>query len=380
MTNRFQDAEAVLAARRPRDPLFLLNLDAAHVAARRAVELFPGNVAYAVKVCDVPQVLMAMHQAGVCDWDVASIHEVRALRQLLPQTTLHYMNPVKSAGHIAEAYDLGVRNYAFDCERELRKIAEATGGDRNVVPVLRLAVPNDKAMFPLDGKFGCDEAEAVRLLGLAKALGYRVGVTFHVGSQCENAEAYRVATDIACRAALAAVVEPHVIDIGGGFPAPYSGHEPSFAACIAAAKEVLDRWFPHYRGTFQCEPGRLVAAPAASVLVRVELRKEQALYLNDGYYGLLSELKWMPGMHPVRLVRPGEAPQAPLASFSFFGPTCDTHDAMDGPYLLPDDIAEGDWLEISLMGAYSAVLASQFNGFPAAQVIEITGPRMAVAA
>lgn len=380
MTNRFRGADAVVAARRPVDPLFLLNPEAAHAAARRAVELFPGKVAYAVKVCDVPQVLLAIHQAGVCDWDVASIHEVRALRQMLPQTTLHYMNPVKSAGHIAEAYQLGVRNYAFDCERELRKIAEKTGGDRSVIPVLRVAVPNDKAMFPLDGKFGCDETEATRLLALAKALGYRAGVTFHVGSQCENAEAYRVATDIACRVATAAGIEPHIIDIGGGFPAAYGGHEPSFADCVEAASDALQRWFPRYGGTFQCEPGRLLAALAASVLVRVELRKDQALYLNDGYYGLLSELKWMPGMHPVRLVRPDDSARAPLAAFTFFGPTCDTHDAMDGPYLLPNDVAEGDWLEISLMGAYSSVLATNFNGFPVAEMVEIGSRQMAEAA
>lgn len=364
MTHLFMDADAVVAALRPTEPVLFSRPADARQMARAVVDAFPGTVAYAVKVCDRPAVLQALYEGGVREWDVASIHEVRAVRAQFPHSTLHYMNPVKPREHIAEAYGLGVRIFAFDCERELIKIAESTGGDRAVVPVLRLAVPNDKAMFPLDRKFGCEEDEGVRLLRLAVAMGYRTGVTFHVGSQCQDAAAYRTATDIVCRTARRAGVEPVIVDIGGGFPTAYTGTEPSFAACVAAAREPLERWFPGYAGTFQCEPGRLLAAPSASVLVRVELRKGENLFLNDGYYGLLSELKWMPALHPMRLVRAGEQSRAPFASFSFYGPTCDSHDAMEGPYRLPDDIDEGDWIEIALMGAYSTVLATRFNGFP----------------
>ncbi len=375
MTNPFLGAEAVVSALRPDDPIYLLSAEAATQAARDAVRVFPGNVAYAVKVCDRPEVLTAIAAGGVSHWDVASIQEIRTVRGLMPEATLHYMNPVKAAGHIAEAYGLGVRTFAFDCERELVKIVENTGGDRTVVPTVRITVPNDKAKFPLDRKFGCSEDEAARLMHLAATKGYRCGVTFHVGSQCEDADAYRVATEAACRTARKAGVQPAVIDIGGGFPAFYRGDEPSFAACVAAAKSALETWLPHYRGMFQCEPGRALAASSASVLVRVELRKGQGLFLNDGYYGLLSELRWMPGMHPVRMIRPGARSRGPLAPFAFYGPTCDSIDALEGPYLLPADIDEGDWIEIGLLGAYSTVLASRFNGFPEARTVAVETAR-----
>ncbi|MBW7851968.1 MAG: type III PLP-dependent enzyme [Rhodospirillales bacterium] len=371
MTTPFSGAEAIVSALRPNDPILLLRADEARAAARACVDAFPGTVAYAVKVCDRPDVLKALADGGIRHWDVASLHEVRAVLSVAPDAVLHYMNPIKALAHIAAAHDLGVRTFAFDCERELHKIAQATAGDREVIPVVRLRVPNDKARFPLDGKFGCSEAEATALLRLAVEMGYRPGITFHVGSQCESPDAYRVATEIACRVAVEAGIEPSILDIGGGFPAAYRGDEPSFGSCAAAAKAGLDAFFPAFGGVFQCEPGRLLAAPAASVLVRVELRKGNNLFLNDGYYGLLSELKWMTGLHPVRLVRPGRASQAPLQPFAFFGPTCDSIDAMEGPYHLPGDIDEGDWIEISLLGAYSTVLATRFNGFPEARVIEV---------
>ncbi|MBF0374923.1 MAG: type III PLP-dependent enzyme [Alphaproteobacteria bacterium] len=375
MTNRFLGADAIVRASRPTDPLLLLDGDKARFAASAALRAFPGIVAYAVKVCDRPEVLRALADGGIRHWDVASIHEVRAVREQFPEGVLHFMNPVKAASHIAEAYGLGVRDFAFDCERELDKIAESTGRDPAVVPVLRVAVPNDHAKFALDGKFGCDEDEAARLLSLAAAQGYRPGVTFHVGSQCESAASWEMATDIACRAAARAGIEPSVIDIGGGYPASYRGVEPDFASCVAAGRRAMDRWFPRFDGRFQCEPGRVLVAPSASVLVRVELRKGQALHLNDGYYGLLSELKWMPGVHPVRMLRPNGRSRCALQAFSFFGPTCDSIDSMDGPYHLPADIEEGDWIEIGMMGAYSTVLAGRFNGFPDAQTVILDQPR-----
>lgn len=371
MIHRFLGAEAVVSALRPTDPLLLLRSHKAFDAARQALDSFPGTIAYAVKVCDRPEVLDALADAGISHFDVASIYEIRAVRAQFPHATLHYMNPIKSLPHIAEAYELGVHSFAYDCERELDKIIEATDGDRSITPVVRVSVPQDKAMFALDRKFGASEEETIHLLRLAAQRGYRPGVTFHVGSQCEDAEAYFIATDIACRAARRAGVEPSVIDIGGGFPVAYKGGEPSFAECVEAAQRALDAWFPGYRGIFQCEPGRLLAATSASALVRVELRKGQSLYLNDGYYGLLSELKWMPALHPMRLVRPGSPSRETLEGFELFGPTCDSIDAMDGPYLLPADVDEGDWIEIELLGAYSTVLASRFNGFPEPETVHL---------
>jgi ornithine decarboxylase len=370
MIRHFSTADAALSALRSPDPLLLLHLDAARAAARAALKTFPGSVAYAVKVCDTPEVLEALAEGGIRTWDVASVAEMKAVRAVQSDAELHYMNPVKSREHLAEAYAMGVRVFAFDCDRELAKIAEMTQGDRSVLPVVRIAVPNDSARLALDGKFGCGEDDAARLMRLAVDMGYGCGVTFHVGSQCEVVDAWGQASALACRAALRAGIVPAMFDIGGGFPARYRGHEPDFAACVGAAKAELDRFFPGFDGIFQCEPGRLLAASSASALVRVELRKEGALFLNEGYYGLLAELKWMTGVHPVR--RMGrECGHENLSPFTLYGPTCDSIDAMEGPYWLPDGTDEGDWIEIGMIGAYSTVLRTGFNGFAPARTVVI---------
>jgi len=371
MASRFVgDARRVASVLRPVDPVLIMDAAAARAAARAAVAAFPGRVAYAVKANDRPDVLRALHEGGVRDWDVASIAEVRAVAALFPGDRMHYMNPVKPESHVAEAYALGVRSFAYDCADELGKVRRATGGAPDVVPVLRLAVSNEHAALGLSGKFGCPEDEAPALLRAAAACGWATGVTFHVGSQCRSAAAYADATWAACRAALAAGVPPALIDIGGGFPAPYVGDEPEFAACAAAARRRLDAVMPGFTGGFQCEPGRLLSAPAAGVLVRVELRKGDALHLNDGVYGLLGELKCLPGQHPARLVRPDAPHSRALAPFALYGPTCDSVDAMPGPYMLPDDVREGDWIEFGLMGAYSSVMRTAFNGMGGHDVVE----------
>lgn len=360
-------AEAALFTRASADPLLLLHTAVATANARDIVSAFPGTVAYAVKVCDRPEILRALVDGGVREWDVASIHEIATVRSVMPGAVVHFMNPVKSREHVAHAYDQGVRTFAFDSEAELRKIAAVTGGDRAVLPVLRLAVPNDGARLPIDSKFGCSEDEAEHLARTALGMGYRYGLTFHVGSQCEDVTAWARAVDMVCRVAVKVGTPPHMVDIGGGFPARYRGSEPAFAACVAAARHALDRALPGFRGIFQCEPGRVLAAPAASALVRVELRKGNALFLNEGYYGLLAELKWMTATHPVRRI--GDRGGAPLAPFSFFGPSCDSVDAMEGPYWLPADMDEGDWIEVGQLGAYSTVLSTRFNGFPECRTV-----------
>jgi ornithine decarboxylase len=111
------------------------------------------------------------------------------------------------------------------------------------------------------------------------------------------------------------------------------------------------------------EPGRALVAEAGSIVTRVELRKGDALYLNDGAYGNLFDAAHVQWPYPVKHIRDGAASRAKLAPFRFYGPTCDSIDAAAGPFLLPADIREGDHIEIGMLGAYGVAMASRFNGF-----------------
>ncbi len=364
-------AAALLARRLPRTPVILVDPAALRRQAHNVTTCFPGEVRYAVKCNDLPPVLEALHAGGVRAFDVASIHEVRLLRSLFGSGVgLHFMHPVKPEDAIAEAWhDWGVRHFAFDHEAELDKILRATGGGSDLLLSLRVAVDGAAAALPLAGKFGCEPAEAVALLQRARRCGARVGLTFHVGSQCLDPSAFVRAIG-RCAEIAAAAGGIDELDVGGGFPAPYTGGEPPFATFVAAIREACESG--RLDVSLACEPGRLLVAEGVSVLARVELRRDRRLYLNDGVYGNLAELRWLGPCFPMRIVvphRPG-----PCVGFELCGPTCDSVDVMPGPHLLPEDVDAGDWIEIGAMGAYSCALHTRFNGFGASEVILLERP------
>jgi ornithine decarboxylase len=119
-----------------------------------------------------------------------------------------------------------------------------------------------------------------------------------------------------------------------------------------------------------CEPGRALVAEACSLVVKVEFRRGHRLYLNDGAYGSLADMKLFRTVYPVRLLRPGGA-GGRLASFALFGPTCDSYDSLPGTSPLPEDVREGDWIEFGQIGAYSNVLQTRFNGFEARRFVQV---------
>jgi ornithine decarboxylase len=325
---------------------------------------FPGDVLYAVKCNDQPVVLDALWAGGVRQFDTASIAEVRLVRGRLPLAACHFMHPVKSPEAIAEAYHrYGVRRFAFDHADELAKIAQATGGAADLELLLRLSVPGEGAVLTLTGKFGVGVEQAPDLLRAARGLAKEVGLTFHVGSQCVDPGAFARAIGLAAQVVRRAGPIDH-LDVGGGFPAAYRGDEPRFEVFARTIRGEVRRHGLACR--LQCEPGRALVADGASVLARVELRRGRGLYLNDGVYGNLAELKWIGPHFPMRVVRDG-AGEAPVEAFDLFGPTCDSIDSMPGPHWLPVDTAEGEWLEIGMMGAYSNALKTRFNGFASAE-------------
>ncbi|MCR6628849.1 MAG: type III PLP-dependent enzyme [Magnetospirillum sp.] len=367
-------AETVLAER-PSVPLHCLRPATLRHAAERFVGLFPGQVLYAVKCNPEPAVLRALWAGGVRHFDCASAGEVRLVRQMFPQARIHFMHPVKARAAIREAWEWhGVRDFVLDSAAELTKILEETSGSfADLGLVVRLALPKGSAVYDLSGKFGAEPAEAVRLLRLARSVAARVGLCFHVGSQCLDPESWRRALELAGDVIAQSGVELDILDIGGGFPVSYPDVTPppleDFIAAIGTGLARLA--LPAYTEVW-CEPGRALVAPAGSVVVRVEARRGDTLFINDGVYGSLSDAG-VPGFRfPCRLIRAsGPAPSSELVPFSFFGPTCDSADRMKGPFLLPADTREGDWVEIGQLGAYGTCLRTAFNGFDQAVMVEV---------
>lgn len=335
-------------------------------AAEWFLNHFPGEIFYAVKANPSPWVLDALWRAGVRGFDVASEAEVALVAERFGrEAKLAFMHPVKSRRAIGRAYhDFGVRAFVLDTEEELAKILAETNGAKDLTLIVRLAVSNDGASLPLAAKFGAGPGEAPALLRKARAATEEtMGVSFHVGSQCMRPLAFKAAMMDANRAIIKAGVVADVVDVGGGFPAIYPGMEPpEMAAYVREIEDAFGQMFVAQNAKLWAEPGRALVAEAGSIVARVELRKGDALYLNDGAYGNLFDATHVKWPYPVRLLREKES-RAKLAPFKFYGPTCDSLDAAPGPFLLPADIREGDQIEIGMLGAYGVAMGTRFNGF-----------------
>lgn len=360
----FASAEAVVAAIADDRPVHILYPQAIRRAARAFLSGFAGTPLYAVKCNPTPAVIAELYRAGIDGFDVASIEEIELVRRHAPGAALYFMHPVKSRNAIRHAYLAGVRAFSLDCTAELDKIVEETGAD-DLDLYVRLGLPKGEAALDLSGKFGVAGAEAVDLLRAARKAGRRLGVCFHVGSQCMDPAAYERAVALVRDLADEAGVAIDVLDVGGGFPARYPGMEPPPLADFFDAIHAAVAAHGFAQADLVCEPGRALVAEGGSVLVKVELRKGDTLYLNDGTFGALYDAGAIGWRYPVRLVRPNRCPMpaAREAAFSFFGPTCDSMDAMQGPFLLPADIDEGDWIEVANLGAYGIAMRTRFNGY-----------------
>ena len=351
--------------RLPERPVALVRPDAAAVAAHWFRNNFKGDVFYAVKANPSPWVIKTLVAAGVTSFDVASMAEIELVREVAPGARLAFMHPVKSRAAISAAYHKhGVRTFALDCQEELEKIVEATGGADDLNLMVRMAVATEGAAYTLSGKFGVsiDQAPAL-LLAVRQATTALMGVSFHVGSQCMRPTAYQSAMSQVSRALVRAGVLADVVDVGGGFPSVYPGMvPPDMSEYVDAIHRGFAEMMVHETTELWCEPGRALVAESSSVLCKVELRKGDALYLNDGSYGSLFDATHSKWPFPVKLVRDAEA-SAELKPFRFYGPTCDSIDHMPGPFWLPADVQEGDYIEIGMLGAYGVAMSTGFNGY-----------------
>jgi ornithine decarboxylase len=369
--------DAFVAAERPEEPVHCLRPATVAATARDFVAAFPGDVLYAVKCNPDPAMLRAIYAGGVRHFDCASLLEVRLVRAMFPAAAIHFMHPIKARGAIREAWaQHGVRDFVLDSADELAKIraeTDATGVPGPLGLIVRLALPKGGAKLDLSGKFGANAEAAAALLRDARDCAATLGVSFHVGSQCLDPLAWRDALALSGELISAAGVKVEVIDVGGGFPVAYPGQEPPpLGAFFAEIEAGFDR-LGLARTRLWAEPGRALVAAGTSVVLQVQARRGEALYVNDGVYGSLADAGALGFRYPARLIRPDRAAAPETVGFSLFGPTCDSADVMRGPFPLPADVREGDWIEIGQLGAYGACLRTAFNGFDRARIVEVDG-------
>lgn len=350
---------------RPGNPVYCVKPAALKEAAARFLSGFPGRTLYAVKCNPHPVILETLHAAGIVHFDGASIPEIAAVRGLGKDTSVYYMHPVKTRDSILTAYSVyGVRHFVVDHPDEMEKIFYETNNAKDLVILVRFATPGGVARYELSQKFGAQPSVAADLLRAVADAGCSTGLAFHVGSQCLSPDAYRQGIALAADIAKRAGVEIDFLDIGGGFPATYVNDvPPPLEDFFAAISSGIEESGISKDCVLMCEPGRALVASGLSLVVQVQLRKESSIYINDGIYHSLSETVTGSLSHPVRAIRVEGDMAEEKRNFRVFGPTCDSLDVLPQPYFLPEDIGEGDWIEIDQVGAYSNALVTKFNGF-----------------
>ena len=363
---KFSTVYELVKTQQPNLPVHITRPHVIRHAADWFLRHFPGKIVYSVKSNPEPQVLDQLQLAGVRHWDVASLREIQQIAAQFPGDSMHFMHPVKNRETIRQAYFVyGIRDYSLDSYDELEKILEVTNYAKDLRFFVRLAISNGHAAHTLSGKFGIPVLEAPDLLRECQKYAAQTAICFHVGSQCMNPDAYTNAITLVAKLLRTHKLSVDVLDIGGGFPSIYPDLVPP---ALIRYMKAIDRAFRKIQKInpdceLWAEPGRALVAESGSVLVRVELRKGNKLYINDGTYGSLFDAGHPGFVYPVRMIGQNNKASPVMEAFSLFGPTCDSIDAMEGPFYLPANIQEGDWFEIGQLGAYGATLQSKFNGF-----------------
>ena len=357
----------------PIEPVYCIRPNSIKSACTWFKNNFPGKILYAVKTNPNERVIKYIRESGIEQFDVASINEVKLIKKLFPDARTYYMNTVKSREHIKEAYfNYNIRDFALDTKEELQKIIEATSNAKDLILYVRVSVSNEHAEIDLSQKFGALPGEALGLLRLAKAHATKVGLNFHVGSQCMHPISYAKGIGDLGNIIKKTKIIPDIINIGGGFPSIYPELQPQpLENYMNEIKKSIDNLKLEKKPELICEPGRALVAESGSSIVRVVLRKKQKLYINDGTYGSLFDAGVPNFVFPTRMLSNGRMASKKLTAYSLYGPTCDSIDYMKGPFVLPNNLKEGDYIEIGQLGAYSLTFRTKFNGFYSDQIFEV---------
>ncbi len=374
----FSSAQAFLQQHRPIDPVRCQRPFAVTQAVNWFGANFSGQLVYAIKANPSPFILESMSKGGVSRFDVASLNEIEIVKQATPQADLFYMNPVKARAHIREAYfKHGVRRFSVDHKDEMIKILDVTNNAKDLIIFVRLHCNDEGSVLPLGKKYGATGEQALSLLKFVSSKAERLGVTFHVGSQALVPSRFGEAIRHVSRILQQAKVQASELNVGGGFPVFYKQGDPvDLSAYTRAIEEALPKVPLTKDAKIYAEPGRALVAEAESLIVRVDARHNNELYINDGGYGILFDAAFSNWVFPISLINnDNESPDLKsqeLKPFTLWGPTCDAADRMPGPFYLPSCVKEGDYLEVHKTGAYGWAMRSQFNGFGRYEEIEVT--------
>jgi len=370
---KFNSIEELVNTVRPIDPIYCIRPDSIKTACNWFKSKFPGKILYAVKTNPNERVIKYIRESGIKRFDVASINEVKLIRKIFPDAKTYYMNTIKSREHIAEAYfNYNVKDFACDTKDELQKIIEATNNAKDLTLYIRISISNEHAEIDLSQKFGALPHEALGLLRLARTHAKKVGLSFHVGSQCMHPISYAKGIRELGYIIKKTKIIPDIINVGGGFPSIYPDLNPQpLESYINEIKKAFNNLKLENKPELLCEPGRALVAESGSSIVKVVLRKKQKLYINDGTYGSLFDAGVPNFVLPTRMIPNGRIASKKLTTYSFFGPTCDSIDYMKGPFVLPNNLKEGDYLEVGQLGAYSLTFRTKFNGFYSNEIFEV---------
>ena len=370
---KFKSVDKLVYQLKPTEPVYCIRRDSINIASKFFQNKFPGKILYAVKTNPHPLVLKTIVESGINDFDIASIKEVEAIRSVSPDAKCSYMHTVKSKESINEAYfKYNIKTFSIDTKDELIKILNSTNQAKDLELFVRVAVSNEHAEIDLSKKFGAQTSEAIGLYRLTKQYAKKIGLSFHVGSQCMHPISYSKGINEIKYIIKKTKIVPDVINIGGGFPTIYPDLVPqSLDSYFEEIKNSLNKLKLEKKPEIICEPGRAIVAESGSTIVRVNLRKKQKLYINDGTYGTLFDAGVPNIVYPSRIITSGRIISKKLTSFDFYGPTCDSMDYMKGPFILPNNIKEGDYIELGQLGAYGLTFRTQFNGYYSDSIYEV---------
>jgi Diaminopimelate decarboxylase len=286
---KFKTIDELVSQLKPSEPVYCIRKKSIQLASGYFRQKFPGKILYAVKTNPHPFVIKTLYESGITNFDVASIKEIETIKTISPKAKCSFMHSVKSRENIYESYfKYGVKTFSLDTKDELIKIIESTNQAKDLELFVRISVSNEHAEIDLSKKFGAANSEAAGLLRLAKQYAKKVGLSFHVGSQCMHPISYVKGISEIGSIIKKTKIVPDFINVGGGFPTIYPDLIP----------QSLDNYFKEINIALEnlklkklpeiiCEPGRAIVAESGSTVVRVNLKKKQKLYINDGTYGTL---------------------------------------------------------------------------------------------
>ncbi|HAT73177.1 MAG TPA: type III PLP-dependent enzyme [Elusimicrobia bacterium] len=364
-------------------PLFIVDHDEIRKNYAQFKKYLPRVQAYyAVKAEPMPEIVKTLYKAGA-SFDVASMPEFMIVHEYIKNMPdkkrlawiwdkIIYANPIKPNETLKEL-DQYRPLVTFDNLEEIHKVKKYAP---HAGMVLRIRVPNTGAVVELSSKFGASPGEAVDLILEAVKQGLGVeGLSFHVGSQTTNFENYvqaiNLAADIFKEAKERGYDKMNLLDIGGGFPAPYDSSVKPFQQLAKTINAELERLFPDPKIEILAEPGRFMIATAGTSVVRINGKTvrdgKTCYYVNDGAYHTYSGIIFDHQHCNMFSFRKGKKAE----NCAVFGPTCDALDVISTAMSLPTDLKLGELMYSTNMGAYSHASSTWFNGFPPAKVVHI---------